>query len=104
MKSCGIVFYIDLHELKEKKYKDNFESVTLLIEYVRIITRIHCGTFDLFHMDGYGLNGVDKISIDFDSFESFREFMEEKWVSKIDSISLTEKDLILNYKKQEGSE
>ena len=104
MKSVGIVFYMDIHDLKERRFKDNVESVVLLIDYIRIITRIHCGQFDMSHMDGYGPNGLDRISIDFKDFESFREFMEEKWISKIDALSIPERDLILHYKKQEGSD
>ena len=103
MKAIEVVFYTDLHEIKEQKSEEYYESVVALIDYIRLMVKIHRGQFDLFHMDGYGPNGVDKITINFKSFEDFRDFMVEKYIDKLDNIAVSQK-YMSNYKKTEGSE
>lgn len=101
MEGVNIKFYIDLNKLKRSKDEGYYESVNLLIEYVRIVTAIHRGTFDMFHMDGYGPDGIEKIEVAFKSFESFTEFMSEKWIPKLNSIAITSNELLTYYRKKE---
>ena len=103
MKAITLVFYTDLHEIKECKTKDYFESVVTFIDYIRLIVKINRGQFDLFHVDGYGPNGIDKITINFNSFEDFSNFMTEKYIDKLNSIVVAQ-NYMTNYKKQEGTE
>ena len=97
-------FFIDLNDIKESKDEKYWETVNLLIEYVRIVTAIHRGTFDMFHMDGYGVNGLDKIEVGFRKFEDFTDFMEEKWIRKLDNIVITKDELVKRYRKEGAPE
>lgn len=98
MEAIKVTFYMNL--AREKRKGDTyFETVQLLIEYVRIITKIHRGTFDLFHMDGYGSDGLDKIELAFKDFGDLRSFMDEKHVKRIENISLTRDDILCKHCK-----
>lgn len=103
MEAIKVTFYMNL--AKEKRKGENyFETVQLLIEYVRIITRIHRGTFDLFHMDGYGSDGLDKIELAFKDFGDLRSFMDEKHVKRLENVSLTRDELLTRYRKEGAPE
>lgn len=98
MEAIKVTFYMNLS--KEKRKGDTyFETVQLLIDYIRIITKIHRGTFDLFHMDGYGSDGLDKIELAFREFSDLKSFMDEKHVKRIENISLTSDDILCKHHK-----
>ena len=105
MKAINVKFFVDVHEAN--KLCGTGKQLKLLIEYVRVVTALHDGTFDLFHMGGYGDHGLDKIELEFREFEDFCEFMQEVHVKDFTEFALTERELRENYKVRpvdEGSE
>ena len=105
MKAIKVEFYVDVRECN--KLCGTGKQLKLMIEYLRVVTALYDGTFDLFHMGGYGDYGLDRIKLEFREFEDYIACMQEVHVKDFAEFALSESELRKNYKVQpvdEGSD